>query len=521
MHTHLKKELRLLLILLILGGLVAVLTQQFMQWDSLNYHFYNAYAFLDHRFNWDIAPAQIQTYFNPELDTFNYLIINTLHYPFLFEFFFGALTGGLATYILIKIAKIFFNDKENSLNQLYIILATLIGISTPSFTSQIGVNFTDAETNVLILVALYYILKSISTNTLKQATPFLLISGLSAGLAVGTKLTTAIYIIGFLISLCCYHEQKKIKKLYLLGLFALTTLTIFLVTEGYWMWQLYKNFQSPLFPSFNNFFHSPYALNQPYNDSRFIPKNLNQWLFNPFFWITKNTLVSEVNFRDWRLATLILLIFLSLGKYLTTHMPAFNKKNWPLFSFLFIFLITSYITWLKVFAIYRYLISVCILSGIAIISLSAYLLSSYSIKTKRTILITLTIILIMTTTTGRWGRFHNTPKVIIPSIEAQAYVIMITNTSAQGYLVAYFPKETRFISVYNNFMTPETNIKLLQIAVNLITHYKGPLYVIDYPNSSVQQTLHYYHLKEIQNSCQKIYSSFNPNTFELCEVRHK
>jgi hypothetical protein len=69
-------ESSLLILLMILMGLISVCLKNINLWDFENYHFYNAYAFLNNRLDYDIAPAQLQTYFNPLLDTFNYFIIN-------------------------------------------------------------------------------------------------------------------------------------------------------------------------------------------------------------------------------------------------------------------------------------------------------------------------------------------------------------------------------------------------------------------------------------------------------------
>ena len=36
-----------------------------VNWDLRNYHWYNAWALLNGRLGWDLAPAQLQTYYNP------------------------------------------------------------------------------------------------------------------------------------------------------------------------------------------------------------------------------------------------------------------------------------------------------------------------------------------------------------------------------------------------------------------------------------------------------------------------
>ncbi len=48
-------------------------------WDTRNYHIYNAYAFLNGRVGFDLAPAMMQSYFNPLLDVPYYLM--AMHWP--------------------------------------------------------------------------------------------------------------------------------------------------------------------------------------------------------------------------------------------------------------------------------------------------------------------------------------------------------------------------------------------------------------------------------------------------------
>ena len=60
---------------IIIGGTSAYLLGQDQNWDLLNYHFYNAYALFHGRIFMDFAPAGIQTYSNPLLDTFSFIFI--------------------------------------------------------------------------------------------------------------------------------------------------------------------------------------------------------------------------------------------------------------------------------------------------------------------------------------------------------------------------------------------------------------------------------------------------------------
>ena len=49
-------------------GLLALALGQDANWDLRNYHFYNAYAFLNDRYAMDLLPSQTPYFYNPMLD---------------------------------------------------------------------------------------------------------------------------------------------------------------------------------------------------------------------------------------------------------------------------------------------------------------------------------------------------------------------------------------------------------------------------------------------------------------------
>src|SRR3981189_2598068 len=55
-------------------GALALLLGQDANWDLRNYHWYNAYAFLNGRYGTDILPSQTPWFYNPVLDVPFYLL---------------------------------------------------------------------------------------------------------------------------------------------------------------------------------------------------------------------------------------------------------------------------------------------------------------------------------------------------------------------------------------------------------------------------------------------------------------
>ena len=74
------------------GALVTIKAGQDQNWDLLNYHLYNPYALLHGLEGKNIAPAQIQSFYNPILDVPTYLFIAHLR-PIVAGSVLGAVQG--------------------------------------------------------------------------------------------------------------------------------------------------------------------------------------------------------------------------------------------------------------------------------------------------------------------------------------------------------------------------------------------------------------------------------------------
>ena len=75
-----------------LAGLLSLHMGKSMAWDLLHYHYYNGYAFLNDRLNFDILPAVFHTFLNPALDVAFYAAVETLP-PRAVGFGLGAIHG--------------------------------------------------------------------------------------------------------------------------------------------------------------------------------------------------------------------------------------------------------------------------------------------------------------------------------------------------------------------------------------------------------------------------------------------
>ena len=73
------KPFVLFLLFLVCGGVISIALKFEHMWDFANYHYYNPWAFLNNRVNYDIAVAGINAYYSPFADIPLYYLIEYLH----------------------------------------------------------------------------------------------------------------------------------------------------------------------------------------------------------------------------------------------------------------------------------------------------------------------------------------------------------------------------------------------------------------------------------------------------------
>lgn len=337
-------------------------------WDFYNYHYYNAYAFLNNRYDIDVVPAFINSFYNPLVELPAYFLINALNeHPVLFSAIMG-IPYGILLFITFKILCLFF-DSGTIKGQALIGTAFLICLFGYTTFSQISTTTHEIPLSCFVLTAFYLMIKDIAFD-LKFRKKTYILSGLLLGLAAGFKLTFGLYAAATGITLILFYKKLQNPKTSI-ALFTFFGVIGFLLTHGYWSWMLWQRYENPIFPFFNSFFKSPYFDLINYKDDRYFNSDWKTLLLYPFFMsanFQKTLFVELENTYNFRYM-LVYLIF--LGFIGTIAYKKFTKKEstsvLPQNAFLISWLIIVYFIWLFYFRIPRYLIPFELMLSIPII----------------------------------------------------------------------------------------------------------------------------------------------------------
>ena len=436
-------------------GVVSLSLGQDANYDLKNYHFYNGYSFMTGRLGYDIAPAQIQTYLNPLSDVFVYLGISYLPAK-LFGFIFGSLQG-IGVWLIYKLTRILTDCYSTTTSIILSILSSVTAFSGAGWFSEIGTTFGDNVIGIFVIGAIILIVPCSYPLNIRENNYAFIKSSLLLGFATGIKLVAAVYFVGFLISITFLMDKNNPIKQYTA---IIISFTIGLAAStGFWMIILWDKFESPLFPFYNKIFKSPYFALINFNDDRFFPRNVLQQLFYPFYFLRDSKLVCELEFKDFRIPFLYIVVFVLILWSLFRLFNQRNKDSTTTFAddkrttyFLVFFCMFSYITWQFVFSVYRYAITIEMHAPVIIILVISTVikgsrLASYSAMG----VLCFAIVTVCPMSWGRvpWGKkyfsFSSTPFT-----QYENSTVLIFQDVVASYMIPFFPKSTKFIGV-NSF----------------------------------------------------------------------
>lgn len=351
-------------------GLLALTQGQDMNWDLLNYHYYTGYSFWTGSWKKDMMPAGLQSYLDPLYNIFIYLSIHNLS-PKTVGFVIGALDGLLFAVVFL-IAGIFLKNaiQPRVLRVTFQFILALSGAYSPNFLSEIGNSMGDVVTGLFILLGLLLIFLGME----REFRFAWIAGGCCMGIGIGLKLTNSVF---FLATICAFLLAGKIspqeireKALRILSFLIGGAIGV-LATGGYWFFALYQRFGNPLFPYYNQIFHSPYALSENSHDYRWFPKTLKEWIFFPFYF-THQHQITELSIENYLFMFIFLLLILYFLRFFFLKLRRLtpSKESCPthlsgIEQFLLIYFVSAFVLWEIFFSYYRYLAPLEILAPIA------------------------------------------------------------------------------------------------------------------------------------------------------------
>ena len=505
------------------SGLIAVYMGKDLNGDLFNYHFYNGWAaWTGHTWS-NYVPAQLQSFFNPALDIAQYLAIAQLP-PIWVCFLIGAVQG-VSCWLLFAIASEIFVFKSAWVHVLFSLICAIAGLSGPMAVSEFGCTMGDFTLSVPVLAGVVLVVWALAAKHRDKAACYLGTAGICLGAATGLKYTMAIFLIAAIAATLATPPRSCSRTLSFISLVLGGAIGL-LLTAGPWMLTLYKRYGSPLFPFFNNIFHSPYAIATNWYDGRWVLHSLSAAFWLPFLFVHKGIHHMEIPFRTIRFALAWSAIFLivvfeaisSVGRrqarWNTFTVRLSTEETWFLWFF-----IVGWLVWMEKFGYYRYLAPLELLAPMVVM---IAVRSVFPWDTLRLAVFALIMTAMVTSmSVGSWGRGTwkdpNYFDVHIPAsrLNRNTMVIMTSNRPL-AYVVPFFAHEVQVVRIQSNFDSLQTNQWRKQL-VKVIGAHKGSFALLTVP-SSVRYSdplLQMYGLTLAPGTCQPL---SNNRHYEYCGI---
>ena len=451
-------------------------------WDFRNYHWYAPYAFLNGRMAMDTVVAHQASYYNPYLDIPFYLLATHTTSWFALAVL-GAVQGANVVPLYLMGRSILRID-DYKLGAGALALSGQFGALT---LSEFGTTYYDNVMSLFVFSGLAILV--VNRDTLRDGPPLkaALLSaaaGLVTGLAMGLKLPEMPYCVGFAAALVALGGSWKQQAIRLAagGIAGAIGVAIFAAPWMLYIWDLTGN---PIFPYFNQYWHSPLALDAPYRDLRFVPTYRPWWqqLFFPVLFTIDWHVADDLGFQDIRVCVAYFAVIAAGLVWIARREsgdPLTDKRGTLI---LFAWLAASYFVWLRMFAIYRYIIGLEMIAGLAIVAAVGLLPLA-----RRARYLTLAVLGFAILVTARSDFLEKAPledpfvEAALPPIpRPDRTMVVMTGDAPLGFIAATLPPQIPVLRIDGWFIQPRDGSGLtrqMKDRVNRHLASGGDLYLI-------------------------------------------
>ena len=480
-------------------------------WDFRNYHWYNAYAFLNGRMGFDVAVGHHATYYNPLLDLPFYGLANAAP-SWVALAYLGAFQG-LSFVPLYLMCRSALDAPLRIPGAAVLALAGVLGGMSLRLT---GTTYYDNVLSVFVLSGLAMIVMSrehLEIGSTRSRALIAALAGLLIGSAVGLKLVVAPFAIGLAAMLAAIPGPWTRRLTLVLAGGGGGAIGV-LLFGGFWFATLFTATGNPIFPYFNDLIGSTLIGNGSYRDTRFVPDNLGEAITFPFIFSFDWHAAADWQFGDIR----VLLAYIAVPAAACIWLFGRPSPE-PLVSrsaarLLFVFASVSYLTWLVLFAIYRYIVTLEMLSPLLIAAAIGFVPVP-----RRWQLIAVGVVLAAAFAFATYDFGARAPlgepyvQVSSPVIDKPAEsMVLMTGYEPMAYVIPSLPPEIPVLRVQGYLVGPDDGTALSASIKNRVAAHNGDLYLLFIPNEGevASRAMQALGLSIERSQCQQISSNLGP-----------
>jgi hypothetical protein len=463
------------------SGLLAIKRGKDLNWDLFNYHFYNGWAILTGHTWTNIAPAQLQSFFNPALDILQYPLIVHVS-PWWVTFIIGAFQG-ISIFLVFAIVRGVGRFDRNLFGAAVALLTAVVALTGPMAGSEVGSTMGDLTLAVPVLLSVLLIIAAFNPASEWNAKRKVIIAGVCLGGAVGIKYVLGPYAAAAAGALLIRPPPSMSRAAAIIRLGIGGTIG-FAVMAGPWMLVLNAHYGSPTIPFFNAWFHSPYMIAINWSAQAFPFADWRDWIVFPFSLIREGTHHLQLPFRSVRLALawccILVTACLALGQWATglsgRRLRPVAGTLLPTELWFYLYFGLSYVFWAIYFGDYRYFIPAELLTPVIVVLTIGQLSPRRVVQAG--IVAVATLGMVHFESAGSWGRgslktgTYFGVKDLSHTISKDTMVIM-TGIHGTAFLIPFFDESIRFVRIESNYTGLQSEEYARKLSRTIAEH-RGP-----------------------------------------------
>lgn len=490
---------------LALGG-VALLMGMDASQELRSHSYYNGWSLLHGLVDRDLMAAQVAGFRNPTVDAIYVFLAETLPAPLL-AMILGMLHA-LNAALLFAICWRMLGVRNPNRRMLAAGALALAGIAGAGGLSILG---TAAFADVLSLGILASILGVVANwEDLADGDPITAalmaaLAGIPLGIAFGLRPGMVVYGIGLALTFPLTNMPLS-RGLWLSLTFSCGAALGMVLGGGHWMIHLATSFGNPVFPYFNNLFHSPWAEAFPYHATAPQQGSLSEVLIQGF-----DSLMTD--HRDFRIAAAVILVpFAAIVSALkrdrdpgVVTLP--GPSGWVMGGALL-----SFAGWALLPGTDHHLVPLEMLAPLVIVAAVGAL--PLPRAARRGLATALVAIMVATALPAPGERIHwdgNARNAAVPPLEAGA-LVLLSGPEPVSILIPSFARDTRFVRLdpaLTAFAKPVTNAIVAQT---------GPLYSLHVDTDLAVRLMDMHGVKLDGEPCRPVTAPIAPVPFALCRA---
>jgi len=496
-------------------------------WDFQNYHWYDPYSLLSGRLGFDISVAHHATYYNPFLDVPLFLI--GTYFPSWVAGAWLGIEAGVGAALIGGIGYRLFQFENKKQRLSIAVLIALAALTGGGAAGEIGKTSDDIAAGLGAIAGLFVLMANFERVVRAKSSDLLWIglAGFLTGASPGLKLTALPYAVGWTLGMLVLPGSlwHRLVRTVAFGIGVTLGVAVF---GGYWYWTMWQYAANPVFPYFNDLFKSPLVGPGSFRDETFLPKTWSARLLFPYLFSENSLLVAEWQFRDIHILIAYIVVPIAAVTALFKEPPGRKLVDPLVARMVMVIAAGTYVVWIFLFGIYRYLIPLEMLSGVIIIAAVA----RWPIQAGSRLIIMIVLlggaqVVAWKGDEPRFGWSGPYVGVNVPHIADPANtMILLTETAPMGYLIPSFPKEIPFLRIQGWMVgADDTTSKLGAEMHKRVAEHQGPILGLYWPveyDSTIKDYAEF-GLKLDESGCKRVESNIQEplnkgQSFLLCPL---